>query len=207
MTAGLLLIGLGANIAGPWGCPRETLLRARRELCEVGLRTLASSRIYRTVPLGPGRQAPYMNAVLLMRADVAPATLLRVIKRIERRAGRRQGPRWGPRCLDIDVLDHGSRRLGSPARRRQLGHLVLPHPEMHLRAFVLVPLLEVAPHWHHPTLDVSARTLLARLPRTDRLGIRQSLDFAGSACDKLRNEHVPRKAVSEGALVRKNPSL
>jgi len=206
MTVGLLLLGLGANIAGPWGSPGDTLRRARLELSEAGLCTLASSRIHRTLPLGPGRQAPYLNAVLLLRVHMAPAALLRVIKRIERRAGRRQGPRWGPRCLDIDILDHGSRCLGSRARQRRQGHLVLPHPEMHLRAFVLVPLLEVAPHWHHPTLGVSARTLLARLPRADRLGIRQSLDFAGSACDKQLNQHLPRNTASEGVVVCKNRS-
>jgi len=206
MTVGLLLLGLGANIAGPWGSPRDTLLRARRELAGAGLCILASSRIHRTLPLGPGRQATYLNAVLLLRVRMAPAALLRVIKRIERRAGRRHGPRWGPRCLDIDILDHGSRRLGSRTSRRRQGNLVLPHPEMHLRAFVLVPLLEVAPHWHHPTLAVSARTLLARLPRADRLGIRQSLDFAGSACDKQLNQHLPRNTASEGAVVCKNRS-
>jgi 2-amino-4-hydroxy-6-hydroxymethyldihydropteridine diphosphokinase len=129
---------------------------------------------------------------------VAPAALLRLIKRIERRAGRRLGVRWGPRCLDIDILDNGGRRLGWPRRRRQQGRLMLPHPEMHLRAFVLVPLLEVDPHWRHPTLAVSGRTLLARLPRASCRGIRQSLDFAASACDKLPNEHAPRKVPSEG---------
>jgi 2-amino-4-hydroxy-6-hydroxymethyldihydropteridine diphosphokinase len=187
-----LLLGLGANLAGAWGPPRETLRRARQELSRAGMRMLASSHTYDTLPLGPGRQSPYLNAVLLLEAHLAPAELLRLIKRIERSAGRRLGSRWGPRCLDIDVLDYGSRRLGWPKGRRQRGSLVLPHPEMHKRAFVLVPLLEIDPHWHHPALAASGRMLLARLPRANRRGIRQSLDFAAPACDKSRDEREPR---------------
>jgi 2-amino-4-hydroxy-6-hydroxymethyldihydropteridine diphosphokinase len=201
-----LLLALGANLAGPWGSPNETLRRAQRELSCAGLHILASSHIYDTAPLGPGRQAPYLNAVLLLQAHVAPAALLRLVKRIERRAGRRLGARWGPRCLDIDILDYGGRRLGWPQRRRQRGRLILPHPEMHARSFVLVPLLEVDPHWRHPALAVAGRTLLTRLGRQSRRGIRRSLDFAASACDNVRNERAPRKQVSEGDGARTIPS-
>jgi 2-amino-4-hydroxy-6-hydroxymethyldihydropteridine diphosphokinase len=193
MGVNTLLLALGANLAGPWGSPKDALARARCELSCAGLHVLASSHIYDTLPLGPGRQAPYINAVLLLGAAVAPAALLRLIKDIERRAGRRLGPRWGPRCLDIDILDYGGRRLGWPGRRRQRGRLILPHPEMHKRTFVLVPLLEIAPHWRHPTLAVAGRTLLAALAHTGRRGIRRSLDFAAPTCDKLQNEHAPRK--------------
>ena len=112
-----LLLGLGGNLPGPWGDPRETLRRACGELSRAGLRIVRSSRVYATAPLGPGRQAPYLNAVLLIEASVAPAVLLRLLKRIERRAGRRFGTRWGPRCLDLDALDYGGRRLGWPSRR------------------------------------------------------------------------------------------
>jgi len=181
-TKGLLL-GLGGNLSGPWGDPGETLAWACGELSRAGLRIVKSSRVYATAPLGPGRQAPYLNVVLLIEANVAPAALLRLLKRIERRGGRRLGLRWGPRCLDIDVLDYAGRRLGWPPRRES-GRLILPHPEMHKRAFVLVPLLEIAPHWRHPVLGVAGRRLLGRLGRGGRFGVRQTLDFAGSACDK-----------------------
>jgi hypothetical protein len=76
----------------------------------------------------------------------------------------------------------------------------LPHPEMHRRAFVLVPLLDVDPHWRHPVLAVGGSTLLARLTRVNRQGVRQSLDFACSACDKTDNEAAPR-GVPPGAIV------
>jgi 2-amino-4-hydroxy-6-hydroxymethyldihydropteridine diphosphokinase len=200
MGVNTLLLALGANLDGPWGSPSETLRRARRELACAGLHILASSHIYDTAPLGPGRQAPYLNAVLQLQAHVAPGALLRLIKRIERCAGRRLGAHWGPRCLDIDILDYGGRQLAWSQRRRQRGRLVLPHPEMHLRAFVLVPLLEVDPHWRHPALAVAGRTLLARIARASQRGICQSLDFAPSACDKTGNEHAPRKQASRGAI-------
>jgi 2-amino-4-hydroxy-6-hydroxymethyldihydropteridine diphosphokinase len=206
MRVSTLLLALGANLAGPWGSPSQTLRRTQRELTCAGLRILASSHIYDTAPLGPGRQAPYLNAVLLLRAHIAPAALLRLIKRIERRAGRRLGTRWGPRSLDIDILDYGGRRLGWPQRGRQRGRLILPHPEMHTRPFVLVPLLEVDPHWRHPALAVAGRTLLSRLGRERRRGIRRSLDFAASACDKVRNERAPRKQASEGVAACTIPS-
>ena len=135
-------------------------------------------------PLGPGRQAPYLNAVLLLEAHLAPAALLRLLKRIERRAGRRFGPHWGPRCLDIDILDYGGRRLGWPPRRRERGRLILPHPEMHRRAFVLVPLLEIAPHWRHPVLASPAARFSPDSVLAGARGVRQTLDFAAPACDK-----------------------
>lgn len=182
--ASILILALGANLPGRWGDPREALRRARAELTAAGLRLVAASRIYTTAPVGPGRQAPYLNAVLVLEAHVAPAALLRLLKSLERRAGRRFAPHWGPRCLDIDVLDYSGRRIGRSSRRRERGRLVLPHPEMHRRAFVLVPLLEVAPRWRHPVLGVEARTLLARLEHRERAGVRQTLDFAALACDK-----------------------
>ena len=178
------LLALGANVAGVWGSPRETLLRARCELECQGVRTLRASRMYTTSPLGPGRQARYVNAVLRVEPAIAPTVLLRLVKRIERRAGRRMPRHWGPRCLDIDVLDLGGRRLGWPPRRREPNRLILPHPEMHARAFVLVPLLEVERHWRHPVLGLRARTLLARLGPAVRSSVRQILDFAGPTCDK-----------------------
>ena len=184
-----LLLALGGNLSGPWGTPETTLARACDELSRTGLRIAQSSKVYATPPLGPGRQAPYLNAVLLVHAQVAPAALLRLLKRIERRGGRRLGLHWGPRCLDIDILDLSGRRLGWPARqRRERGRLVLPHPEMHRRAFVLVPLLEVCPSWWHPVLRLAGRTLLLRLGRRSRLGIRQTLDSAGVTCENTYNK-------------------
>jgi 2-amino-4-hydroxy-6-hydroxymethyldihydropteridine diphosphokinase len=105
---------------------------------------------------------------MLLKSDLAPAALLRLVKRLEYKAGRRFARRWSPRPLDIDVLDYGGRQIGWPVRGRERGRLILPHPEMHQRAFVLVPLLEVAPHWRHPVLGVGAERLLHDLNRNAR---------------------------------------
>jgi 2-amino-4-hydroxy-6-hydroxymethyldihydropteridine diphosphokinase len=158
-----LILGLGANIAGPWGSPRETLLRALDALRQQGLTPLHHSAFFRTKPVGGGRQPDYLNAVAVTAARLPPAALLRLVKGLERKAGRRAGRPQGPRPLDIDILDYGGRRLGWPGRGRRRARLVLPHPEAHRRAFVLVPLAQVAPHWRHPVLGASARALLDRL--------------------------------------------
>ena len=135
--------------------------------------------------MGQGLQARYLNAVLLAEAPLPPAALLRAIKVIERQAGRRLGRHWGPRPLDIDILDFRGRRMGWAAHPSRLrGRLILPHPEMHRRAFVLAPLLDVAPNWRHPVLERTARALLARLPRHERLGVRPYLDFPPLPCEK-----------------------
>jgi 2-amino-4-hydroxy-6-hydroxymethyldihydropteridine diphosphokinase len=149
-----LILGLGANIAGPWGCPKDTLLRALDALRQQGLDPLHHSAFFRTKPVGGGRQPDYLNAVAVTQARLPPAALLRLVKGLERKAGRRPGRPLGPRPLDIDILDYGGRRRA---------RLVLPHPEAHRRAFVLVPLAQLAPHWRHPVLGASARTLLDRL--------------------------------------------
>lgn len=196
MVVHTLLLALGANQAGAWGPPDQTLARAQHELACAGVRILSASHLYDTLPLGPGRQSPYLNAVVLCAARLGPAALLRLMKRLERRAGRRLTPRWGPRSLDIDILDFGGRRLGwSRGRLERLvpGRLVLPHPQIDRRAFVLIPLLEVDPHWHHPTLAASGRALMARLPPASRRGVRGSLAFAASACENRRRERAPRK--------------
>lgn len=179
-----IFLGLGANLPGRWGDPGEGLLRALSELEAAGLTIVATSEFYKTAPVGSGRQPAYLNAVVVARGSVAPGSLLRLLKRLERRAGRRPTPPMRARPLDIDILDHGGRRLNWPAGRRVRGRLVLPHPLAHTRAFVLVPLMQVAPGWTHPVLGRRAKALLARLGPHAARGVRQALDFPGRACEK-----------------------
>jgi 2-amino-4-hydroxy-6-hydroxymethyldihydropteridine diphosphokinase len=173
LPSSTILLGLGSNLAGAWGKSPAILVRTIHELTAAGLRILACSSLYATSPVGVGRQPTYINAVVIAKTPVGPAELLRTLKRIERRAGRRLGRHWGPRQLDIDILDFAGRQIGHPCGQRRPGQLLLPHPEMHRRAFVLVPLSEISPSWRHPRSGLSAATLLSRLPARDRAGVRR----------------------------------
>lgn len=129
-------IALGANLAEP----ARQVEWALRELqaCEE-IRLLARSRLYRSRPIGPPGQDDYCNAACSIDTSFEPVQLLHHLQRIESRAGRRRdGPRWGPRVLDLDVLHFTGVYSDASA-------LTLPHPRLHERNFVLVPLAEVAP--------------------------------------------------------------
>jgi len=180
-----LLLGLGSNIPGRWGSPRATLARACRELERAGIKIVRASTCYITKPVGDTPQPKYTNAVVLAEAYIAPGSLLRLLKQIERRAGRRTARAMTARPLDLDILDYGGRRIGRPSRQRERGRLILPHPELHARAFVLVPLLEVAPAWRHPISGRGVKVQLMQLPPAARAGVRQALDSAINRCDKL----------------------
>ena len=165
-------LALGSNMHGPWGSPEQSLIFALQSLCQAGLKVKSVSGIYRTQPVGGMRQAQYLNAVVIVELSMGLGSLLRLLKRLERAAGRRSGRHWGPRPLDLDIIDAGV-RLGRQARgRRPAGRLILPHPEMHLRAFVLVPLAEIAPHWRHAGLGRSIQQLLqARRVQNQKRGV------------------------------------
>ncbi len=177
-SAGHAWLCLGGNSDGCWGRPVATMKRAMASLERQGLRVVAQSDVFETPPVGTVRQARYANMIIAVKGSVSPAQLLRMVKRIERAAGRRAGVRWGPRPLDIDLLDYAGRQINVGDSQRVTGRLVLPHPEMHRRGFVLVPLAQVAPHWRHPVLGVTARSLIARSPILAR-GIRVDNDPEG----------------------------
>lgn len=184
VRTGTLLLALGGNTPGRWGAPHESFARAVRELEDAGVTIIDSSFLYMTAAVGGGRQPAYLNAVLVAKGGLAPGCLLRLAKRIERQAGRKATPPMQARPLDIDILDYSGRRLNWPSRRRQRGQLVLPHPLLHKRGFVLVPLMDVAPRWSHPVLGRRPRPLLARLGPGAARGVRRALDFPWRACEK-----------------------
>lgn len=171
MSAPIAWLSLGSNVLGRWGSPSATMSRAIVLLEQLGIVVISRSRVFLTPPVGPVRQPSFANMVIAIRSAQAPATLLRQAKQIEHAAGRRAGVRWGPRPLDIDILSFGGRRINAASAQRVAGRLVLPHPEMHRRGFVLVPLAQIAPQWRHPVNGSSARSLLLRQPHLAR-GIR-----------------------------------
>jgi 2-amino-4-hydroxy-6-hydroxymethyldihydropteridine diphosphokinase len=169
-------VALGSNAAGAWGEPRATLNKALVELERSGISVIFRSSIYRTKAVGGGRQPPYLNAVIAARTSQTPSMLLRTLKQLERASGRRLGRHWGPRPLDLDIIDAHGVVLNWPPRLRVRGGLILPHPEMATRAFVLVPLKAIAPHWHHPALRRTIDQLLAS-QHQQRRNVRYMLDF------------------------------
>lgn len=151
----MILIGIGSNLSGPWGNSGETVARALRELGRDRLKLVKASRLLMSRPYGNVRQPAFVNAVAEIATHLPPEALLARLHSIERAAGRRRTKRWGPRTLDLDLLDyHGLVRLG---------RLVLPHPGIGDRLFVLVPLAEIAPRWVHPVHHATARRLMWRL--------------------------------------------
>ncbi|MCB1725574.1 MAG: 2-amino-4-hydroxy-6-hydroxymethyldihydropteridine diphosphokinase [Chromatiaceae bacterium] len=128
-------IGLGSNLHDP----RRQVESALQALDRLPGGSLdARSSLYGSSPLGPPGQPDYVNAVARLHTTLAPLDLLDALQSIEAAQGRRRDMHWGPRTLDLDLLLYGGRRI---VERR----LVVPHPEMHRRAFVLVPLGEIAP--------------------------------------------------------------
>jgi dihydropteroate synthase len=128
-------LALGGNVGDKSG----TLRRALRSLdSEPGIELTAVSRLYRTAPWGKTDQDWFVNACALARTNLAPEALLDRVKALEVELGRQPGERWGPRVIDIDIVDYGDVVLKTP-------RLTLPHPELFNRAFVLIPLAEIAP--------------------------------------------------------------
>lgn len=171
----MILIALGSNRSGVWGPPRVTLERAVSVLANSpGTRILKQSRYYETDGVGPGQPGNFVNAVISIATRCGPEALLRRLKRLERTAGPRSAQKWGPRTLDLDILDYRGRILGWKRQGRlsqgaTRAALVLPHPLLHERHFVLVPLIDAAPGWRHPVLRRSARELWSRI-RHERNG-------------------------------------
>jgi 2-amino-4-hydroxy-6-hydroxymethyldihydropteridine diphosphokinase len=151
-------IGLGANLGDPQRQLQKALVRlAALEEVEV----LKVSRFYLNPPLGPPDQPWYVNAVARVKTRLEPEELLRALAQVERDLGRIRGEHWGPRIIDLDLLLYNGVIMSGP-------ELTLPHPEMHRRAFVLVPLAEIAPEAWHPVLEKTAAELLADLDEAAR---------------------------------------
>jgi 2-amino-4-hydroxy-6-hydroxymethyldihydropteridine diphosphokinase len=150
-------VGVGSNLGDRWA----KLALAGRELRrEPRVAVLRASRVWDTAPLGPP-QPRYLNAALELEAALPPLALLEVLQRVERKAGRvRSGVRWAARTLDLDLLLYGDATIRGP-------RLVVPHPDLVARRFVLAPLAELCPERIVPGTGRSVAQLLALLPPED----------------------------------------
>lgn len=160
-AGGQVLLGLGANE----GDPVAQLSRAVQALSHA-VRIGAVSSVYRSEPVGFAAQPDFYNLVVRGWTALEPRALLRAAQGVEEALGRRRTFRDAPRTIDVDILAYGDRVM-------RTDELTLPHPRLHLRGFVLHPLVEVAPEWPHPVLLKTARELLstaAALERVERVG-------------------------------------
>lgn len=149
----MIYIALGANIPSPVGPPEATLRRALEACPARGIRVVAVSPFYRS-PAWPNADQPvFVNAVAEVRTKLMPGALMRELLAIEKAFGRVRKTKWEARSLDLDLIDYGG--LVTDAE-----HLMLPHPWMHERAFVLRPLADVAPGWRHPDTGLGVSRLL-----------------------------------------------
>jgi 2-amino-4-hydroxy-6-hydroxymethyldihydropteridine diphosphokinase len=154
-------VGLGANL----GDPRQQLREALKRLDAADeVEVVRVSTFYRNPPLGPPDQPWYVNAVARLRTRLSAEELLQLLQQVEAAMGRVPGPRWGPRRLDLDLLLYNGEIIFTP-------NLVVPHPEMHRRVFVLAPLAEIAPQAWHPVLQKSASDLLCELDSAERAAL------------------------------------
>lgn len=153
----MIIIGLGANRPGDLGQPRETIATALDVLAREAGHIVARSGFYRSAPVPASDQPWFINAVASIKTSLSPEELLALLHRIEARFGRVRRIRNEARVLDLDLIAYDE-RIESNAG------LILPHPRMHERAFVLLPLAEIAPGWVHPRLGLTVERLIERLP-------------------------------------------
>jgi 2-amino-4-hydroxy-6-hydroxymethyldihydropteridine diphosphokinase len=150
-------IGLGANIPSPAGSPEATLAAAASRLTQFG-RVIVCSSLYSTAPVGYAQQPRFFNAVVALQTDLAPRELLEGLLELEQAfdRDRNAGIRNGPRTLDLDILLFGDLVLSEH-------NLFIPHPRLAERAFVLVPLHQIAPNLHDPRTSATVAQLLESL--------------------------------------------
>ena len=150
-------IGVGSNV----GDRKDNCRKAIELLGETG-RVLSISSLYHSEPVGYKEQEDFINAVVSIETDLSATELLDACHVIEGRLGRKRTLRWGPRTIDLDILLYGDQIMNQP-------HLIIPHPLMATRKFVLAPLAEIAPEVMHPVLQKTARQLLRELKDASRV--------------------------------------
>lgn len=155
----ICFIGIGSNL----GDPLSNCLDAIATLISLEQISLTQqSSFYKTEPVGFRDQDWFVNGVVEVKTAYSPRSLLETLKVIEYEMGRRAGEKWGPRVIDLDILFYGQEIINEK-------DLIIPHPELHKRRFVLIPLNEIAPYVIHPAFGVSVQGLLGRLEDTSEV--------------------------------------
>ncbi|MDX1780838.1 MAG: 2-amino-4-hydroxy-6-hydroxymethyldihydropteridine diphosphokinase [Thalassovita sp.] len=175
------LVALGSNLPAGADTPSLTLRKAIEMLSSEGIDVVAESRFFHTPCFPEGAGPDYVNAALLCRTDLSPKEILQLLHKVESSFGRVRTSRWAGRTLDLDLIAVDNHILPD---RTTVQHwidlpisaqmevapeqLILPHPRMQDRAFVLIPLRDIAPGWKHPILGRTVAELCADLPEDAR---------------------------------------
>ncbi len=158
-------IALGGNL----GASQHILLSAMTAIDQArGIKMIARSPLYKTAPVGPP-QPDYLNACILIETNLTPRALLQQLLTIENQFGRVRQERWGARSLDLDLLLFGDQIVDLPG-------LTVPHPRLHERPFVLIPLMDIAPQWPHPIFGKTIAQLVDQLSMTTPITGVEQLD-------------------------------
>lgn len=179
------LVALGANLAAQKDSPIAQLQDALAKIVDQGFEIVRKSQIYCTPAFPAGAGPDYANAAVQIATLLPPSQILSALHQIEARAGRVREQRWGARVLDLDLLAVGDvvkpdlgafQTWADLAPEQQLtlvpDRLILPHPRLHERAFVLVPLMDIAPDWVHPVFGRTVRQMHDALPSDALAAIR-----------------------------------
>lgn len=187
MTLGQVqvLVALGSNLPWQGKASVKILAEAIQSCVAMGMRLVASSRIYATPCFPAGAGPDYANACIQLEVESTPESLLAQLHAIEAQFDRERLQRWAGRTLDLDLIAFGESVRPDlatwrhwqgldPARQAQEApdRLILPHPRLAERAFVLVPLADIAPDWRHPVLEKTVRQMLADLPEAEINAVR-----------------------------------
>lgn len=175
-----ILIALGGNLPLEGEEPHSVLLRALDALAQEGLAAENVSSFYQTPCFPAGAGPDYVNAAARCLTERAASDILEILHRVESRFGRERISRWAGRTLDLDLLAVAGQIVPnldafaywqhlSPEEQRQKapGELILPHPRLQDRAFVLIPLKDVAPEWRHPVLGLTVAEMCEALPKSE----------------------------------------
>lgn len=174
----MILIGLGSNLGGvEFGSPRRVLEAALAEMPNRGIIVRELSCFYESEPVPKSDQPWFVNAVAAVETELSPAELLRCLHDIEADLGRKRRIRWEARIIDLDIIAYGEQILPSKALWSQKAkditpdEIIIPHPRLHERLFVLKPLMDICPDWIHP---VSGKTVAALMTHVEK-GQQQTL--------------------------------
>jgi len=157
-------IGIGSNL----GKKKENYLEALDRIAKIpGTKIIKESSLYESEPLGESREW-YVNGVIQIETELRPDLLLQKCKNIERAMGRKKvRKRWGARIIDLDIILYNNLKL-------EKGSLKVPHPEMHKRKFVLIPLSEIAPQVVHPVMGMTISELLVNVKDNKKVSLMRS---------------------------------